>query len=285
MKSTTWAIRVPASSANLGPGFDVLGMALSLYATVGIGDPPIGAVEANSTHPATVAYQAAGGHGRVWVRSAIPMGRGLGFSGSVRVGGAAAAVVERIGVAAWEAGEGRDEVLDVSARLEGHADNAAPSLFGGVTVAVDTLVRSVPLALDPAVVAWIPDQTTTSTDHSRATLATTLSMEDAVFNIGRVGLAVVAWATGDHEVLRVATEDRLHQDVRLAAVPATAAALTAAVDAGAWAAWLSGSGPTMAAVCPAERGAALAAALPGDGHTKVLSIDTAGAVVVDVDAA
>ena len=89
-------VRVPATSANLGPGFDVMGLALSLYTEVGImGVDPLleGAREADDTHPAQVAFIRAGGTGRVWVRNSIPMGRGMGFSGAVRIGGAVAASV------------------------------------------------------------------------------------------------------------------------------------------------------------------------------------------------
>ncbi|NBR67252.1 MAG: homoserine kinase, partial [Actinobacteria bacterium] len=83
-------VRVPATSANLGPGFDALGLAFSLHAEVGIvgaDDMPDRALPAETTHPAQVAFAAAGGEGQVWVRNEIPMGRGLGFSGAVRIGG------------------------------------------------------------------------------------------------------------------------------------------------------------------------------------------------------
>jgi homoserine kinase len=108
-------------------------------------------------------------------------------------------------------------------------------------------------------------------------------MTDAVFNLGRVATFVAACATGDHTALRRGTEDRLHQAVRLAAVPESAAALDAALDHGAWAAWLSGSGPTVAALCDPSRSSELAAALPENGHTKELRIAVDGAVVVAAD--
>lgn len=277
-----WAVRVPASSANLGAGFDVLGMALTLHALVGLGDAPEGAHAADEHHPATIAFRRLGGEGPLWVRSPIPAGRGLGFSGAVRVGGAAAAVVQRGGEAAFD-DAGRTEVLAVTAELERHADNVAASVYGGVVVAAGTDVSVVPIAFDPAVVVWVPDATTTSTDHSRSRLPDTVSRADAVFNIGRAATFVAACATGDRAALRRATEDRLHQQQRLAAVPASAAALDAALDAGAWCAWLSGSGPTVAALCETSRADDLAAALPADGHTKVLRIDHEGATVTTVD--
>ncbi len=279
------AVRVPASSANLGAGFDVLGMALSLYATVGYGDCPPEATVADERHPATIAFRRAGGTGPIWVHSPIPMGRGLGFSGAVRVGGAAAAIVQRDGRLDHE---DRREVLAIAADLERHLDNAAASVFGGVVVAVDPdrpVVMQVPLGFtsdaEPVVVAWIPNAATTSTERSRSTLPAEVSRTDAVFNLGSVAMFVAACAAGDVGALRRATEDRLHQSVRLARVPHTAAALDAALEAGAWAAWLSGSGPTMAALCAGDHADALAAALPPDGHTKILAIDRTGVAVTD----
>lgn len=277
---TGWAVRVPGSSANLGAGFDVLGMALGVHAEVGCGAPPDGASIADEHHPATVAFRRAGGDGPVWSRTSIPMGRGLGYSGAVRVGGAAAAIVQRHGADALSDERHRRAVLDVAAELERHADNAAASLDGGIVAVAGELVTRIPLAFDPAVVVWIPDGTTTSTDRSRTTLAEDVTRDDAVFNLGRVATFVAACALGDVERLRTATEDRLHQPVRLAAVPTSAAAIDAGLAAGAWAAWLSGSGPTVAMLCESARAEELAAGLPTGGHTKVLRIDHEGAVVV-----
>ncbi len=276
---TTWSIRVPASSANLGPGFDVLGMALTLHAEIGCGDAPGGAHAADDHHPATIAFRRAGGSGPLWIRSPIPMGRGLGFSGAVRVGGASAAFVQIDGHAALDDHETRREILRISADLEHHGDNAAASLHGGIVAVADDTVTSVPLAFDPAVVVWIPAAATTSTDRSRTSLSDTVARADAVFNLSRVAMFVAACASGDAAALRQATEDRLHQAERLAAVPASAAALGAGLGAGAWAAWLSGSGPTVAMLCEPSRADELAAALPGAGQTKVLRIDHEGATV------
>jgi homoserine kinase len=278
---TGWVVRVPASSANLGAGFDVLGMALALHADVGVvadDAVPDGAVVVDDHHPAVVAFRRLGGTGDLWVRSSIPMARGLGFSGAVRVGGAAAALAQRDGPDAIGGDEARATMLAVTAELERHADNVAASIYGGVVVAIsDPLaIARVPLAFNPAVVVWVPDGTTTSTDRSRGGLPPEIGRADAVFNLGRVAAFVAACANGDHELLRTATQDRLHQPQRLAEVPESARALDAALEAGAWAAWLSGSGPTVAALCESADAAGLAAALPGTGHTKVLRIDHEG---------
>jgi homoserine kinase len=272
-------VQVPASSANLGPGFDALGLALDLHASIGTGEPPAAAHRVDQHHPADVAFRRLGGVGQLWVRCPIPMGRGLGFSGAVRVGGAALAVAQAGG---WSDGrllpEAAADVLHVTTELEGHADNVAASLHGGVVVVAAGRVVEVPLALEPVVVVWIPD-VTTSTDRSRSTLPTTVPLADAVFNIGRTALLVAALAAGDAAALRDATSDRLHQSPRLAAVPGSAAALEAGLSGGAWCGWLSGSGPSVAFLCDPERVAAVTGAFAAGGHVKVLGIDRRGTVV------
>lgn len=276
----TLAVRVPATSANLGAGFDALGMALDLYAEIGVidgDDVPDGARPIDARHIADIAFRRLGGEGRLWERSPIPMGRGLGYSGAVRVGGAALAVLQRDGSLT---DTGRVEVLQLTSELEHHPDNVAASVYGGVVVAVDGHVGRVPLGFDPAVVVWVPDTATTSTDKSRATLPDMVSRADAVFNIGRAALFVAACATGDTSALATATDDRLHQPARLARVPESAKAIDAAVGAGAWAAWLSGSGPTVAALCAPDAADTVAAALPDTGHVKLLGIDRSGVVAV-----
>jgi len=277
------AVRVPATSANLGAGFDVLGLALDLYAEVGVLDgdeadhTPDGAQPADAHHIADIAYRRLGGTGRLWVRSPIPMGRGLGYSGAVRVGGAALAAIQRDGELT---AAGRTDVFESTAELEHHPDNVSASVYGGLVVAVGSHVAPVPLAFEAAVVVWVPDAVTTSTDKSRATLPDVVSRADAVFNVGRAALFVAACATGDTSLLATATEDRLHQPERLALVPESAKAIDTARDAGAWGAWLSGSGPTVAALCAPEAADAVAAALPATGHVKLLGVDRAGVVQI-----
>lgn len=303
-------VRVPASSANLGPGFDALGMALSLHAEIGLvdGDPlPPRARLADEHHPATVAFRAAGGQGQIWERCPIPSGRGLGFSGAVRVGGAVLAAAQRHGAEGWQVQH--DEVLALVTRLEGHADNVAASLVGGVVVTVAGRVVPVPLGVDPTIVVWVPSFST-STDESRRTLRRDVAFDDAVATVGRAALFVAALAAGDVAALREACIDRLHQPLRLAAAPACGGALEGALAAGAWAAWLSGSGPTVAAMCGPDAAPAVADGMlaggaaamsppdgatsaisrttssgtspvaPGAAHTKALHIDRRGAAVV-----
>jgi homoserine kinase len=273
-------VRVPASSANLGPGFDTLGMALSMHAEAGVieGDLPPGAQRIDQYHPAGVAFRRAGGEGDLWVCSPIPVGRGLGFSGAVRVAGVVAAHAQRHGSDPDRLVAGLPAMLALATELEGHADNVAASLFGGIVATADGRAVRIPLAFDPAVVVWIPSFTT-STDESRTKLGNEVALSDAVFNIGRTALLVAALAAGDTGALQSATQDRLHQDRRLAAAEPSRTALQAALDAGAWCSWLSGSGPTVAAMCPYDDADELAAKMPDDGHTKVLRIDHEGAVI------
>lgn len=277
--------RVPATSANMGPGFDSLGMAVTLWAELGVvgaDEMPHGAHLADDHHLASVAFVRAGGQGQLWEKSPIPMGRGLGYSAAVRVGGLLLACAQRDGDDGASGGSDGvlarhgAEVLAIATELEGHADNAAPALLGGVVASAGDRSIQVPLQLDPAVVMWVPSSTT-RTDQSRSKLGPSVTFADAVFNIGRTAFLVAALASGDVDALHHATQDRIHQPSRFAASPVSMAASEAAIAAGAWCSWLSGSGPTVAALCAVEIADELAAALPADGHTKILRIDHGGA--------
>lgn len=286
-------VRVPASSANLGPGFDALGMALTLYADV-IVEPFTSSSTASSSkadsspddapvvdehHPASVAFRRGGGKGPVRVRSAIPVGRGMGFSGAMRVGGLVAAHSQRTGGDPDQLEHALPDLLRIATELEGHADNVAASLYGGVVATAAGYAVRVPIALEPAMVLWVPSFAT-STDESRRKLPDTVPLADAVHNIGRTALLVAALVAGDIRSLRAATEDRIHQELRLANAQPSRDALAAALDAGAWAAWLSGSGPSVAVMCAADNADSVAAAMPAEGHSKVLSIDRVGALML-----
>lgn len=271
-------VRVPGSSANLGPGFDVLGLAVSLGVEMGVveGDFPDHARPLDDHHPGTIAFRRAGGEGALWERSSLPVGRGLGFSGAVRVGGAMLAEAQRAGRDTERVMARRDAVFALAAELEGHPDNVAASVFGGVVATAAGRVVHVPLAVDPVVVVWIPSFVT-KTDESRRRLPDVVPFSDAVFNVGRTALLVAALAAGDVEALRDATADRLHQDRRLEVAQPTRVAMEAAIEAGAWCTWLSGSGPTMAAMCAVGDADAVIAALPDDGAARALRIDHDGA--------
>ncbi|MEL7210020.1 MAG: homoserine kinase, partial [Actinomycetota bacterium] len=233
-------VRAPGSSANLGPGFDVLGIALSRH--VWIGDDGIGR-PCPADDPAAVAHRLAGGRGPIWIDTNLPPGRGLGFSAAMRAAAAVLAGVQD-GLAVEPA---RDRAYPLVAELEGHADNAAPAVYGGLQLVADDQ----PLRLDVhppgTILLWVPD-IETSTDGSRRILPDQVDRADAVFNLGRVALLVAALHRGDPELLRRGTEDRLHQPQRLAACAPARAAMEAALDHGAAGAWLSGSGPSVAMI-------------------------------------
>ncbi len=279
-------VRVPGSSANLGPGFDALGMALALPAEIAVvpdgadvADDDIGAA-VESTHPAAVAFLTGGGVGAVHVRSPIPPGRGLGFSGAMRVGGLLAADAQ-LRMNRGEDDVDRVAVLAAAIELEGHADNVAASLLGGVVATAGGRAVPLPLGFEPAVVLWVPTAGT-STQRSRHALPATVTFGDAAFNVGRTALLVAALVAGDVPSLRTATEDRLHQDRRFSAAFPSREALAAGLDAGAWAGWLSGSGPSVALLCApsaADHLAAEVTAAVPEGRTIVTAIDGAGATV------
>jgi len=272
-------VRTPASSANLGAGFDVLGMALNVYADCGLGAAPDGAQQLDEHHPGRRAFEALGGTGPMWMRCNIPMARGLGFSGAARVGAAALAAVQSGGDSSSRSIiDSADRILALVTELEGHGDNAAASLHGGVTAYIDGKVVAIdtgPTMAAASFVAWIPEATT-STDASRKTLGAQVVRSDAVFNIGRAIQFVAAFQQDDPGLLVGASDDRLHQAHRLPLVPGAADALEAGIAHGAWAGWLSGSGPTVGFLCEADRAEQIGAVLPPNGHVKVLSIDAVG---------
>ena len=298
-----WAVRVrvrvPATIANFGPAFDVLGLALSLHNEVELepSDRPEVTVSGEGEHvlPATAANlvaraaervaQAAGRAGvfRIRCRNRIPMGRGLGSSAAAIVGGAAAAN------AALGRPLGTDALLDLVWKMEGHPDNVAAALLGGaVLVDVSTgrvaWTRFVP-RWDAVIVAAIPDFTV-STVEARGALPECVPLADAVANLGRTARLVAAMTTGEVELLAGALDDALPQPYRRRLVPGMDDVITAAREAGAYGAVLSGSGPTIAAVAPADRadgvGRAMVAAFGRHGHravSTVLGIDESGAAV------
>ncbi|NCY10023.1 MAG: homoserine kinase, partial [Actinobacteria bacterium] len=150
-------VSVPASTANLGAGFDSLGLALSLHLEAGlIGDgQPSTARVCDAHHPTHVAFRTAGGAGEVWSNGGIPMGRGLGFSGAARVAGALLAIAQRDGVVAANSHDARMSAFRTAAELEGHPDNVAASALGGFTVAAAGRAIRVPVAVHGEVVVWV----------------------------------------------------------------------------------------------------------------------------------
>ena len=243
-------VRAPASSANLGPGFDSLGIALDIAAMVTVEtvktSPPEHSVTRLVRQGLIAAFDGVGEVPAVaieWDR-AIPLARGLGASAALRAAGLVA------GNALLDGLHGPEALLELGTKLEGHPDNMAPCLFGGLQVCVrgstGLLHLEAPLPPDLQVVVFVPEFEM-PTQESRRRLPRQLSREDAVFNVGRAALLVAALASGRYDLLDEATQDRIHQPVRAEIFPGLNPIMTAAKEAGAAASYLSGGGSTVAA--------------------------------------
>ncbi len=214
----------------------------------------------------------------------IPLARGLGSSSAAIVAGVVAAN-ELLGL-----GLSEREMLTIAARVEGHPDNVAPALLGGLTVCCLTgdgvMAKRLDVAAGLGCVVAVPDYEV-STQAARRALPETVPHADAVFNLCRASLAVAALVTGDFALLGEATRDRLHQPYRAPLVPGLQDAIEAALGAGAVGACLSGSGPTVVAFITQrgeEVGAAMVNALRDAGanaRAEQLSLAPEGARVTD----
>ena len=255
-------VSVPATSANLGPGFDAFGLALELRNTLvleeaaapeahfaGEGAELLGREASNLVLEAVAALYRQVGRPmptlRLQVESRVPLARGLGSSATAIVGGLVAARA----LAGAELSDA--ELFQLADRIEGHPDNVAPALWGGAVLAwrsgqrVHARRLGVPAQLAAAVA--VPE-TAVPTERSRAVLPATVPLADAVFNLGRSALLATALLSGELELLRDATQDRLHQPYRAALVPGLEEVLAAARRAGALGAALSGSGSAVLAL-------------------------------------
>ncbi len=243
--------RAPASSANLGPGFDTLAVAGDRYVSVEV--EPAGALSVrtegegaglfdDATHLAARVAAEVLGHDRitVTVRSQIPLARGLGSSAALAAAAAAAA--------------GAEDPFAVAAAYDGHPENAAASAFGGLVGATTVEGRPVyeplPLSPDLAFVALVPERNL-ETPQARTLLPETLSRADAVFNLGRMALLLAGLAR-PAALVSPAMDDRIHQPARTALFPEAPELLRGLVAAGALAACWSGAGPTLLGVVTTE---------------------------------
>ena len=293
-------MRVPATSANLGPGFDAAGLALALYDEVsgiitdaglsidvsGEGASDLARDESHLVLRAMRAtFDRLGGQPpglALRCANRIPHGRGLGSSAAAIVAGA---VLARAMVDGGAEALSDQAVLALCADLEGHPDNVAACLFGGLTIAWLERGRATAwqgrcvAGIRP--VAFVPPYAS-ATETARKVLPSVVSHGDAVFTAGRAALLIAA-LTANPELLLAATEDRLHQPYRVDATPPTADLLRRLRSAD-LPAVLSGAGPTVLVLAstPAEVSRALAQAAPG-WATLALDVDSAGAVVADAD--
>jgi homoserine kinase len=293
-------VRVPATSGNLGPGFDCLGVALDSYARVTLERSETDRVEIRGYG----ARDLSRGKDNLVVRSidalyahlgksappltvrcsnTVPLNRGLGSSAAAVVGGLVAAN-------ALEGSEvPQGELLELAARLEGHPDNVTPALLGGMHVVTSNegrlVTEQVQVKRGLRAVIFIPD-IELPTHQARIVLATRVSREDAIYNISRASLLILALSKGRWDLLATATQDRLHQPARSQLFPAMNSLFQAALSAGALGAFLSGAGPTVLALAsgetaPIERAMGDAARAAGvTGSAKSLAFAARGAHAV-----
>ncbi|GGH48949.1 homoserine kinase [Microbacterium album] len=258
-------VRVPATSANLGPGFDTLGLALSVYDELEVTALAPGSLQIEVTGPGadeiprdeshliarTIRYcfEAVGRPApglRIVARNGIPHGKGMGSSGAAVVAGVLAAkgLLEFDG--RGEAVLTDTDMLRLATELEGHPDNVAPALFGGLTIAwtENGVPQHKKLLVHRGVapVVFVPDRTM-STWTARSVLEPEVSREDAVFNVSRSALLIAA-LTQSPDLLLSATEDKLHQERRGQAMPETFGLVRALRERG-FAAVVSGAGPSV----------------------------------------
>ena len=294
-------IRVPASSANLGPGFDSFAVALPLLAEfemhparswtvsssddgVPIGDDNLFVIAARAVGKAAGANVPAQ---HVDQRSTIPIARGLGSSAAAIVGGAVAANALL--------GEPLDRrtLLRVASEVEGHADNVAAALYGAFTLALpeDGGPVATRIAFPRAwrICVFVPT-TTLATEDARRVLPDLVPRTDAIFNLSHAAALVAAILRSDGALLSLAMNDRLHQPARTRLVPALAEIIAAARGAGAFGAALSGAGPSVLAIAPVRLAARVISAMEETaeqhsvgGRARVLRVRAAGAQVSSRD--
>jgi len=255
-------VKVPATTANMGPGFDCMGMALDIFNTISVrlskelhisitgqGKDTLSKGPDNMVYRGFAAvFQARRKEiPTVTLRctNRIPLRRGLGSSAAAVVGGMVAANVmcgKRLPLV---------EILRLAEAIEGHPDNVAPALLGGCQIVIRNegrLISSpVPLAPGLKCVLLIPDFEI-PTDKARAALPKSIPMKDAIYNIGRAALLGTSLAMGTVDALRLATQDALHQPPRTSLFPSMGCIFQAALDAGAHGVFLSGSGSTILAL-------------------------------------
>jgi homoserine kinase len=273
-------VRVPASTSNLGPGFDCLGVALRLYNDVVVTRGAKSQRQATVQEAADLFFH----HARrvpfsfsVSITDNIPLSRGLGSSATVRLGALLALNAltgDRVD---------RLSIFQLCAQLEGHPDNAAPAILGGFTVVRDQTVQRFNVSALLSFVLLIPDFKIT-TSEARRILPPQIKRVAAMKNCANACAITAAFASGNYRNLRGAFADHLHQPFRLNLIPFLPRVVAAAEKAGALGAFLSGSGSTIAAVTlhsPKKVAAAmLRAAGSASAHTVITRADNRGARVL-----
>jgi homoserine kinase len=299
-------VSVPATTANLGPGFDTLGMALTIgdelivtaikgsVITVDVHGVGAGEVATDETNLIARSLAHAFASKNIAVpglhleaHNVIPHGRGLGSSGAAIVAGVMAAKGLLEGIVEFSS----SELLALATDMEGHPDNIAPSLFGGLTIAwmTDEGPKHKKLSVHRGVslVVAVPEDASMSTSLARSLQPETVPHKDAIFNLSRSALLIAALIQSP-ELLFEATEDRLHQNYRASAMKDTDALLQSLRKLG-FAAVVSGAGPSVLVLCsdPSQRLAVaevVAAHAGGTWTSHMLTVDERGATVEELPA-
>lgn len=295
-------LRVPATSANMGAGFDTLGIAVGLYNRITVEEIPKGLEIINYDKQSFVPgdsnnliYRAMNeifnyvnytpkGY-RITQSSNIPMTRGLGSSSACIIGGMLAANIISGRQLTYQ------EIIHLAAKMEGHPDNVGPALFGGFCVSLTegdrTIIKSTKLKSHIKFAVIIPDFFV-ATKKSRGVLPSQVDFKDAVFNVGHASMFQAAMITGDMEALRIGVKDVLHQQYRKSYVENMDEIFEKTYSLGSNATYLSGSGPTILSILDHdyEKFAAGMQKYFEENMLKwkcmILSIDNVGAVVSEI---
>lgn len=242
------SIRVPATSANLGPGFDVLGLAIDRYNTFTFSKShhfP----EDNLIYQA---YRKVFDHldkeiipVEIMVKEDIPRARGLGSSAACIVGGIMGAN-EILGKPL-----NRENILKLATEIEGHPDNVAPAIYGGLVASVmegeNIYTGKIPIKNDLAFITLVPNFEL-STSEARGVLPSEIPYNHGTYNLGRVSMLITALVTGDNSLIKPGLQDKLHQPYRGKLIPGYDEIIATAYDLGAIGCYLSGAGPTIMAI-------------------------------------
>jgi homoserine kinase len=266
-------VRIPCSTSNLGSGYDTIGLALERYLEVAFEPAPRGRLEVSregtlagltgedlvaSTFLAELRREGVEASGMLHLSSSIPVARGLGSS--------AAATIAGFDLARAALGLPRNDqgAFDLTLDHEGHGDNAAPCLWGGLRAVATTADGTVVIRLSLAEsvgFAYAAPAARLSTEAARGALPKSVPHRVAAASLGRVAALIRGLAEGDAQLIRVGVKDDLHVPYRLPMIPSAAAAMSAATDAGAWAVTVSGAGSGLIAMCEPAHAANVAEAM------------------------
>ncbi len=267
-------VRIPGSTANIGPGFDAVGLALDRY--LELSDEPFeGAIEAPAEGLVRIAARQAGNDLPMYFATEIPVGKGFGSSAAEAVGGA---FLSRLAAGDSEA-DAREAAFAVGNEIEGHADNAAPSAYGGLCLAVGDRTHFLTPNLDGLkVLIWVPDAVN-ETKAARGVIRQSLSTAEVITQSAATAAVVAGLMLGDLALLAECSNDQIHEVARLEHLPATKKVLHELRRCG-FAAWLSGSGPSVASIASADAAGACADAMSEVGDLVEVAVDVLGCRII-----